>query len=363
MDRISNLPNELLVKILSFVPTKVAVSTSVLSKRWERLWMGVPKLDCGHIDEPEIRDFICKNLPLRAPFIEILCLENFQPFQFEDIKRWVEIAVSHCLRELSIYFCNYVVPELILPRSLYTCKSLVILKTEGSGILVDVPPTACLPSLKTLQLEEVTYSNEDSLRLLLSHCPVLEDLLIRREDEADKAVIVVIVPSLLRLTLRNDCCCGHYPSVDGYIIDLSVMQNIVKLLEQCTHVKRLSLRELCSGEDEHKYRSGIVFNRLEYLKLCICNDNWSKLLVWLLRNSPKLRVLNLYVESYPPYEEYVRIRWKNKRSFVPECLRTSLETLKFVGYIGRPEERDFLSFIFKHARCLKSISIGDYVRR
>jgi len=35
----------------------------------------------------------------------------------------------------------------------------------------------------------------------------------------------------------------------------------------------------------------------------------------------------------------------------------SLETFEFAGYIGTPEERDFLSYIFKHARCLKSSSI------
>ena len=31
--------------ILTFVPTKVAVSTSLLSKRWEFLWTWVPKLE------------------------------------------------------------------------------------------------------------------------------------------------------------------------------------------------------------------------------------------------------------------------------------------------------------------------------
>lgn len=41
------------------------------------------------------------------------------------------------------------------------------------------------------------------------------------------------------------------------------------------------------------YCSCIVFNQLQRLKLSICNDDWSKLLFRLLKDSPKLRVLNL----------------------------------------------------------------------
>ncbi|KAF3549938.1 hypothetical protein DY000_02002767 [Brassica cretica] len=67
MDRISGLSDELLVKILSFVPTEVAVSTSILSKRWKFVWMWVSKLEfvMNHFG-PDIalQDFINKNLPL-----------------------------------------------------------------------------------------------------------------------------------------------------------------------------------------------------------------------------------------------------------------------------------------------------------
>nr|VDC79435.1 unnamed protein product [Brassica rapa] len=45
VDRICHLPDALLLRILSEVPTaKDVVATMVLSKRWEPLWKSVPKL-------------------------------------------------------------------------------------------------------------------------------------------------------------------------------------------------------------------------------------------------------------------------------------------------------------------------------
>jgi hypothetical protein len=44
-DRISGLPDELLHRIMSFLPARDAVRTCVLSPRWHRLWVSTPQLN------------------------------------------------------------------------------------------------------------------------------------------------------------------------------------------------------------------------------------------------------------------------------------------------------------------------------
>jgi len=220
MDRISGLSDELLIKILLFVPTKVAVSTSILSKRWEYLWMWLPKLDYGsRYDSPsecrKLRRFLDKKLPLhRAPVIEsfhLVCNSRFKP---ENIKLWVVIAVSHCLRELEVIYPPYPEKPNILPSNLYTCKSLVILKLEGE-ILLDVPRLAFLPSLKTLYLRSVIYFNDESLQRILSNCPVLEDLSVDLPEYGSMGKLTIVVPSLQSLSLYIP----YSFDVDGIVID------------------------------------------------------------------------------------------------------------------------------------------------
>ncbi|KAI9072975.1 hypothetical protein K1719_045067 [Acacia pycnantha] len=48
-DRISDLPDSLLLHILSFLPAKEAIASSLLSKRWE-LWHSLPTLDLDRRD-------------------------------------------------------------------------------------------------------------------------------------------------------------------------------------------------------------------------------------------------------------------------------------------------------------------------
>jgi hypothetical protein len=54
VDRISELPDELLCRILSFLPTKIAFTTTLLSKRWTPLFYSLSVL---HFNDKNFEDF------------------------------------------------------------------------------------------------------------------------------------------------------------------------------------------------------------------------------------------------------------------------------------------------------------------
>ncbi|XP_010451864.1 PREDICTED: FBD-associated F-box protein At5g38590-like [Camelina sativa] len=374
MEKINELPDDVLVKILSFLPTKKAVSTCVLSKRWEFLWMWLPKLEFlspyGTEGDDVLGDFINKKLPLhKSPFIESLRLvlhlnDDIKP---EDVKRWIEISVSHHVRELDIRF--HPVHENIIPCSLFTCKSLVTLKLNYV-VLMDVPSMVCFPSLKTFQLKTVDYVNGKSLQDLLSICPVLDDLSV----QIGTGAFTIIVLTLQSLTLLVDNC----SFLDGYEVDTpslkylkledmneeehySLIKNMPKLREavslnpksliaSITSVKRLTICCL-----EGVYGDGFVFNQLEHLNLCVCKEDVSHVLGQLLKDSPNLRVLNISL-MHNMFSEYCVACW-NQPSSVPECPLSSLQILTWTPYIGGRHDSDIAVYNLKNARHLKMRTI------
>lgn len=191
VSRISALHNDLLIQILSFVSTKDAVATTFLSKRWRSLWTMVPKLEYDDEisqgtylsrllvdDECEsVWKFLEKLLELhKAPLLETLRIRLGQKRPYDDnghvVEKLVANAVDRLVREIYLVLL-WTTKLTSLPKSFYNCKTLVEL-TLSNKILVDVPSSACLPSLKRLRLFFVVYKDKDSLVKLLSSCPVLD---------------------------------------------------------------------------------------------------------------------------------------------------------------------------------------------
>ncbi|KAG2328965.1 hypothetical protein Bca52824_000145 [Brassica carinata] len=354
MDRISGLSDELLVKILLLVPTKVAVSTSILSKRWKYLWMWLPKLEFRnrHCSEPEserLQSFLDRNLPLhRAPVIESFRLElHSSHFKPENISMWVSTALSHCLRELDITRVSHSSAKpIVLPSNLYTCKSLVVLKLKGD-ILFDVPGMFSLPSLKTLVIS-VRYLSEETRQRLLSNCPILEDLVLGLRDGDTTGKLTLYFKLVDHSSNDHYCLIENMPClIEAYLDCGSHDINIV--IGSITSVKRLTI--CCS---ETMLDEGCVFNQLEHLEVCICKEHFSNQLFQLLKASSNLQGLCLY---YMDGHHYEFIGHWNQPTTIPECISLSLQSFSWWNYTGIPEEREILVYILKHARHLKTATI------
>ncbi|KAK8585546.1 hypothetical protein V6N13_050524 [Hibiscus sabdariffa] len=188
IDHISDLPDPDLCHVLSFLPTKMSVATSVLSKRWINLWTTVPALFQLHrISEQFSLDF-----------------EHISRVDDEHIDTWISAAIKRNVQELilKLNLCAPYGPQFRLHDYVFVCKTLVCLKLFDN-VFVDVPANVCLPNLRILQLERVWYENERSFNELLSSCPMLEDSIVERVWEDNILDLDINVPSSKRINVKS----------------------------------------------------------------------------------------------------------------------------------------------------------------
>ena len=210
-DRISNLPDSLLYHILSFLPTKEAVATTILSKRWKPLWTLVPTLDLrdNRWEKPKCFKYIVyRVLALHiAPSLRGFRLTCHSPCNSFHLDTWIHAALARNVQQLhlEIYLDgrpddghDYKGKDFKLPSSLYTCKTVVVLELRG-GIFLDPPPAFQFPSLKILRLSKIIYGSMNSILTLISGCPVLEDLSVVRVTTNRVVSFKIKVHTLKRL--------------------------------------------------------------------------------------------------------------------------------------------------------------------
>ncbi|EOA39340.1 hypothetical protein CARUB_v10012384mg, partial [Capsella rubella] len=323
MSSICELCDDLLVKILSLLKTKEAIATSLLSKRWISLWKLVPRLDYGTPLYATGSDFIDNFLLLsKSPVLETMHLRLGDNCEPEAHERWVDIAVARHVRDLELIHYRFHLNPMPCPVSLFTCKGLVVLRLQ-QVMIWDIPSTIFLQSLKNLSLLCVSFLSGDELvHRLLSACPILETLTVRRWLADFVTTFTIAVPSLQSLYImqrpdfhgeRDD---REYVLTTPSLKTLKVLDNFSrfrslvkmpklakaeikirhedseKLMECLISTKHLSLCLTSAGGGQLLMAKSFEYLcQLEYLELCTkCSSNW---LCLLLRHSPKLRVLRL----------------------------------------------------------------------
>ncbi|KAG7538207.1 F-box domain [Arabidopsis suecica] len=204
--RLSDLPDELLLKILSSLPMfKETLATRLISKRWKGPWKLVPDVMFDDDDTPfksfeTFMSFVYGSfLSNDAQILDRLHLKLNQNYSASDINFWVQVAVNRSVRELRIDLFG---KTLELPCCLCSCRTLKELTLHELRIKV-VPPWFRLPSLKTLHLLSVKFSSDGSVASLLRICPVLERLVVDRCKYDKLKISNINVPNLRSLSIRS----------------------------------------------------------------------------------------------------------------------------------------------------------------
>ncbi|XP_010476381.1 PREDICTED: FBD-associated F-box protein At5g56370-like [Camelina sativa] len=379
MDRISLLPDECLLQILSSLTTKNVLQTSLLSKRWRNLWKFVHKLEyiyCDeNVDHGRFMRFVDRSLLVnKAPVLERLCFMFFGHRNDFDIGFWVRTAVERGLSDFEYFPPLFNNEAKSLPQSLFTCGTLVVLKLTNVS-LKDVKFPVSFPVLKTLHLCWVIYLDNESTKKFLSSCQILEVLVVERHYKDNVENFSITVPSLQKLVYSNrasskglfalnapslktleifdvdyECIIEKFPEIVVANVEV-IYWNTDNILGSLTSLKHLSL---CLPS-KSRFPTGKIFHQLVSLEFCCtCDTTWA-LLMSLFKHSPKLRALKLNERHCCKDTKEAKYYWDEPIS-VPENLMLGLETLEWRNYRGWYSERKLVTFLLEHSRGLKRAS-------
>ncbi|XP_018474203.1 probable FBD-associated F-box protein At1g32375 [Raphanus sativus] len=397
MDRISQLPDELLLNILAMLPTmKDVVETMLLSKRWQFLWVMVPRIKYNDKLDSYSKHkygsfslFVDKSFSKHeAPIIETLLFKLGYVSGYGNIQGWMRSADKRCVRELIIQIDTFTYRDPVsLPWSLFSggCRMLVTLKLINAVLVDDFASPISFPSLKTLSLKSMKYPSGEFVKKLLSNCHVLEDLVVEQCNNDNVNIFTVIVPCLKSLVMKTLTPIGN--EAEGFVIDAPSLEkfnilhlsgfcifendmtkvvdaNLVvvdwKLWKKLGSIASFKRLYLCLPSSKDVYPARSVFTSLVHLKICTCETEWVNLLMRVLGDSPNLRALKLD-QCHPLRSSEPRPCWNpawNEPSSVPECLLSSLETFEWVKYEGAEEEKEVAAFVFRSAKCLKKATFN-----
>ncbi|XP_020593989.1 putative F-box protein At1g49610 [Phalaenopsis equestris] len=423
-DRLSDLPDALLLQILSYFSLDDAITTSLLSRRWRNLWKWIDNLDfpmqCGKSKRNSLQ-FIERSLSLHEGIkIKRFCARfRYNSNFISHVDSWVRFAVARNVEKLVLdpfYVENGVQPYMI-PVNLYKCGSLKEL--EVNLCRFSPPPSFLLRSLTKLTINNTVFAG-DTLKTLISGCPALEELALVNCNQARDLEVVVLnrnlermkivefpdemeegtevkiyAPYLLHLELQSGdfrpCVIQDASSIVSAWLDLRKMvtclsfnaynqKNYCKILVNIMiglhEVETLRLSSWCvqallAQEDLHSCLPTTLQN-LKHLKLDVqLTKEELPGIACLLSSSPELESLNIQLCRQAHMDKDMinptdsnRSEWSfwdsHESSFY--SLKYNLKKVLIENFKGEENEMRFLAFLLRNSIVLKQVVISMSVQ-
>lgn len=190
------------------------------------------------------------------------------------VNKWISAAVERNVKELELNLKVFSNNPIELPRSLFYCKTLEILKLTKWIVFNNIPNAArsvCFPDrkvlnlhsihcsdifeegsiyfpvLKIIRLSRVKYMNNasDCISMLMHNCPVLEELVIGKSLHVNLSNIEMHAPALrnLEISFSRDVYLSLHPLlVLCYVLNTTISfytsTNIISMASTANSVKR-----------------------------------------------------------------------------------------------------------------------------
>lgn len=217
-DLINSLPDALLCHILSFLSTKDAALTSLLSKRWRFLLAFVPNLDLDSSVfkhrkvakrrrqwiHKSFKVFVNRLIALQGnAMLNRFSLKCKVRCDSACVDGWIFNVLDRSVLDLDLHISSE--SDYHLPSKVFMNKTLVRLKLGSKDEFIIDVQEVLLPKLKTLYLHGFVCFEESGIACakLISGCPVLEELVMINLMWGLLDVCSVSNPTLKRVTI---CC-------------------------------------------------------------------------------------------------------------------------------------------------------------
>ncbi|MED6185831.1 hypothetical protein PIB30_060797 [Stylosanthes scabra] len=394
MDMISYLPDDILLHILSFLPTRTSIATSLLSRRWRHLWKGVEVLDIEDLSFcfPSVSDHDARKRFFAFANGVLSCHKAHRVLKFrlsgmvfswKAVDHLVESTIKPHLEDLclSLNSSLQINRRLFCCISIFTCSSLVSLVLEGTLALHNYLSIVNLPSLKNLKLNVHSVD----LEKILSGCPVLETLNVSSRRIFSAVIHLPRSLKSFKFEFIGEFKHPYYGgcAINSIEIDTPSLEYLQIILHHCRvrnlvcnlpkvveahlyicvedlHVCWLPklLRALCTTKLLVLGDSTVVcllraptspfpdFHCLFQLQIDFISRPFSStFLIALLRCSPKLQGLIIHCSHCPQPSQ--PSGWKQPIS-VPHCVTSHLKTFEF-KHGNYPEESAFARYILQHS--------------
>ncbi|XP_075666009.1 putative F-box protein At1g49610 [Castanea sativa] len=249
-DRISTLPDSILLTILSLFPTKDAIKTGVLSKRWVYLWTSVPSLsftDTSFENAAAFATAVDDALLLHwAPKLTNFSLEfkdwAYRPELKPRVDLWLRFATTAEVDRLSLCLSSCITPEeYTFPQHLYANE--FVSKLNFGNCIIKPNGLIGWSSLKHLYFGYASLP-DDVINKVLLGSPRLESLELHKCFHFNR--LDIVSESLKKFVMFHSYY-GDEGSDENELLELEIVAPKMEFLEivgELYNVKKCRINDL-----------------------------------------------------------------------------------------------------------------------